>query len=358
MLASLSEAPMPSLVVAAQAPPPVATATVAGLAGPSSSGVEEGGEATAEGELAKGSKKNAWTPEEDAMLIRVISEQGHGHWTKVADHLPGRAGRQCRERWFNHLAPTVKKGDWSKEEDEMIVAAVREHGTKWSTIQKLLPGRSDNSIKNRYYSAIRKAQRLGRRAVSAGLTVTECEATQTESSQPSPAGSSPAKSTTGATTVGADVAAAGIDMRHAHPSDASWEASKTPQSAQGSPLGGKRKQRTGESGGIDGPSPLLPSVMAEAIVSTDPDEVVVVATEGVVQVAQPGGMATAKCELAPAAAQHVAQPVVQLAMPQAFQPVVHTAAQPLVQPCLEVECLPAPEPPVAEGTVAVAQVTV
>jgi hypothetical protein len=129
----------------------------------------------------------------------------------------------------------------------MIVAAVREHGTKWSTIQKLLPGRSDNSIKNRYYSAIRKAQRLGRRAVSAGLTVTECEATQTESSQPSPAGSSPAKSTTGATTVGADVAAAGIDMRHAHPSDASWEASKTPQSAQGSPLGGKRKQRVRKS---------------------------------------------------------------------------------------------------------------
>ena len=95
------------------------------------------------------SKKNAWTPEEDAMLARIIAEQGHGHWTQVAAHLPGRMGRQCRERWFNHLAPEVKKGDWSKEEDELIVAAVREHGTKWSLIQKQLPGRSDNSIKNR-----------------------------------------------------------------------------------------------------------------------------------------------------------------------------------------------------------------
>ena len=95
-------------------------------------------------------KKNAWTTEEDAMLARIIAEQGHGHWTKVAAHLPGRMGRQCRERWFNHLAPEVKKGDWSHEEDQLIVNAVREHGTKWSLIQKSLPGRSDNSIKNRW----------------------------------------------------------------------------------------------------------------------------------------------------------------------------------------------------------------
>ena len=46
------------------------------------------------------SKKNAWTAEEDAMLARIIAEQGHGHWTKVAAYLPGRMGRQCRERWL------------------------------------------------------------------------------------------------------------------------------------------------------------------------------------------------------------------------------------------------------------------
>jgi hypothetical protein len=96
-----------------------------------------------------GPKKNAWTQEEDALLSRIISEHGHGQWTQVAQYLPGRVGRQCRERWFNHLAPEVKKGDWSREEDQLIVAAVREHGTKWSTIQRQLPGRSDNSIKNR-----------------------------------------------------------------------------------------------------------------------------------------------------------------------------------------------------------------
>jgi hypothetical protein len=94
-------------------------------------------------------KKNAWSIEEDQILMRVVAEEGAGHWTKIAQRLQGRAGRQCRERWFNHLAPDVKKGSWTAEEDHLILAAVREHGTKWSQIQKQLPGRSDNSIKNR-----------------------------------------------------------------------------------------------------------------------------------------------------------------------------------------------------------------
>ena len=125
-----------------------------------------GGSPDGESAAAAASKKNAWTPEEDAILTRVVAQEGAGHWTKVAAHLPHRMGRQCRERWFNHLAPDVKKGYWTAEEDRLILDAVREHGTKWSTIQKKLPGRSDNSIKNRYYSAIRKAQRLEKRSSS------------------------------------------------------------------------------------------------------------------------------------------------------------------------------------------------
>jgi hypothetical protein len=72
-------------------------------------------------------------------------------------------GKQCRERWFNHLAPSVKKGEWTVEEDMRIMAAVQQHGTKWSVIVKELPGRSDNAIKNRYYSAVRKAHRQEKR---------------------------------------------------------------------------------------------------------------------------------------------------------------------------------------------------
>ena len=58
-------------------------------------------------------KKNAWTAEEDLTLARIVEECGPGRWTKVASQLPGRMGKQCRERWFNHLAPEVKKGEWA-----------------------------------------------------------------------------------------------------------------------------------------------------------------------------------------------------------------------------------------------------
>ena len=157
VLATLATAPAPPpppppMPLAAAVPAVAAYALeTVGVAGMDDVGDEEGEN---EEPSSKGSKKNAWTAEEDQMLTKVVAECGAGHWTKVAAHLPGRMGRQCRERWFNHLAPEVKKGGWSREEDQLIVAAVREHGTKWSTIQKQLPGRSDNSIKNRCASLV------------------------------------------------------------------------------------------------------------------------------------------------------------------------------------------------------------
>jgi hypothetical protein len=118
-------------------------------------------------------RKNAWSREEDDILARVVEQYGASKWTKVAAHLPGRMGKQCRERWFNHLTPEVKKGAWSPEEDDLIMRAVQQHGTKWSVIVKQLPGRSDNAIKNRYYSAVRKANRQVR-GVGVGLVEIGC----------------------------------------------------------------------------------------------------------------------------------------------------------------------------------------
>ena len=170
------------------------------------------------------------------MLARIVAEQGSGHWTKVAAHLPGRMGRQCRERWFNHLAPEVKKGEWSKEEDQLIVASVREFGTKWSLIQKKLPGRSDNSIKNRYYSAIRKAQRLEKRKEGGPAPASDGDASASDVAPTPPQGNSPDVVKPPGQSFSRDAAAeAGIEMRH------------TPQAggaaAGGALTGAKRKQR-------------------------------------------------------------------------------------------------------------------
>jgi len=244
-----------SEVVAKPVPPPVLVSCAAASVGdpeeenqePPSSAERRFEPSDASYSKKEHSKKNAWTAEEDATLARVIAEFGHGHWTKVAAWLPGRMGRQCRERWFNHLAPEVKKGDWSKEEDQLIVAAVREHGTKWSLIQKLLVGRSDNSIKNRYYSAIRKAQRLEKRSVAGPASLSVMSDTDLEEGQPTPpAGNSPNLKPPPEQT---DAAEKGMVMRH----------TQSGASPQGSPTTGKRKQRPqsvdtphGSSAGLDG----------------------------------------------------------------------------------------------------------
>ena len=120
--------------------------------------------------------KRAWTEHEDQLLLETVGKLGAQRWSLIASHLPGRVGKQCRERWFNHLCPEVKKGEWTEEEDCLIAEGVKELGTKWSEIVKRLPGRTDNAIKNRYNSGARREVRLQKRAEA----ITEGEGEEAE----------------------------------------------------------------------------------------------------------------------------------------------------------------------------------
>ena len=113
-----------------------------------------------------------WTEHEDRTLTEAVQRTGTGNWNAIAA-VVGRNQKRCRERWHNHLDKSkIRKGDWTEEEDCIIDEAVARMGHKWMEIAKLLPpGRSGESVKNRY-----KRARNAPRATSSGDSITIEEA--------------------------------------------------------------------------------------------------------------------------------------------------------------------------------------
>ena len=103
--------------------------------------------------------RRRWKELEDELLIRVVAENGPTRWNNLAKHFPGRNGRQVRLRWMNHLQPSLDKRPWRPEEDAVLLEAHQALGNKWALISVRLCGRTDNSVKNRYKSIVRRAAR-------------------------------------------------------------------------------------------------------------------------------------------------------------------------------------------------------
>ncbi|XP_022849131.1 transcription factor MYB114-like [Olea europaea var. sylvestris] len=105
-------------------------------------------------------RKGSWTEEEDNILSKCIDKFGEGKWHQV----PVRAGlnkckKSCRLRWLNYLRPNIKRGDFTPDEDDLIIRLHKLLGNRWSLISGRLPESIANDVKNHWNSHVQKCWR-------------------------------------------------------------------------------------------------------------------------------------------------------------------------------------------------------
>lgn len=130
--------------------------------------------------LKPGLRKGPWTVKEDEHLRKLVelelpkakeaasrcAEQNTEvdpasliSWSSIAEAIPGRSIKQCRERWCYNLNPVIKKGSWTPEEDALLLALQKKNGNRWAQIARLIPGRTEHTVKTRFRSILRARKR-------------------------------------------------------------------------------------------------------------------------------------------------------------------------------------------------------
>jgi hypothetical protein len=113
--------------------------------------------------------KAKWSPDEDQILLGLIQEHGAHRWNELAESIPGRTGKQCRERWLSKLSPDFTAVPWTREEDDILIRCQETHGNQWAKFRSQLPNRSLVQIKNRWVSLTRRGFGLAGAAISPPL---------------------------------------------------------------------------------------------------------------------------------------------------------------------------------------------
>ena len=101
-----------------------------------------------------------FTPEEDERLKELVKDVENNRWEKIAQKMPGRTARQCRDRYNNYLFKEISNEPWTEQEDTVILRMYKEIGPKWTQIAQHLQGRSGNNVKNRWYKHLKKVGRI------------------------------------------------------------------------------------------------------------------------------------------------------------------------------------------------------
>lgn len=107
-------------------------------------------------------RRQLWSEDQDDAIRKLVAKHGTKKWAIIAKYLEeeygviGRSGKQIRERWNNHLNPDINKGPITLDEGIKIFDAHRRFGNKWAEITTMLPGRTDNTVKNYFYATVRR----------------------------------------------------------------------------------------------------------------------------------------------------------------------------------------------------------
>lgn len=112
--------------------------------------------------LSERRSNQPWTLQEDAILLNLVDKFGDRDWNRIANFVPGRSNKSCRERYIMRLRFEKRAvGAWLKREDETLLSLIDRYGTNWSLISTYLPERNNHQLRNRYELLKREASRVG-----------------------------------------------------------------------------------------------------------------------------------------------------------------------------------------------------